>query len=282
MATQTDLPSISILAGEALEAYRIAQRDGTYADALSRNAIGITQEKVASADDVAVRMPAAGTSKVTAAAAVLIGAIVVSADDGKVQPIPATPGVYIQRGIAMQAASGNGSIFEIAPIGWGQIINLANQAASAAVTATTTPTSFDKSFTFPANSLKAGDRIRFRAQVIASATNSTDTLTLKALLGSDELAATAAVDVANGDIGYIEGEIVVRTAGASGTAVAAGSQALGVPGTVTAKPFLKASFTLDTTATKELAIQATWSTNNAGNSCRLDVLDVELLPAGAG
>jgi len=150
-------------------------------------------------------------------------------------------------------------------------------AASAAHTNTTTAADFDKSHSIPANTLRVGDIIRIRGQAIATATNSTDTLTLLLTVGGVTIATTGAVDVANGDIGYFECDVVVRTIGASGTIVAAGVQALGVPGTVTAKPFLLASSTLDTTAAAVVAVNADWSVANAGNSARLDVLNVEII-----
>ena len=98
-------------------------------------------------------------------------------------------------------------------------------------------------------------------------------------LGTTDILATGAVDVANGDIGYIDADIVIRTIGASGTMVAAGVVALGVPGTVTAKPKLMASTAIDTTAAISVNVSATWSVANAGNSVRLDVLDVQVIRA---
>jgi hypothetical protein len=89
------------------------------------------------------------------------------------------------------------------------------------------------------------------------------------------LAATAAVDVANGDIGFFMCDIVIRTIGANGTFVATGVQALGVPGTVTAKPFFLASTAIDTTATHLINVNADWSVAAAANSCRLDILNVQ-------
>lgn len=148
-------------------------------------------------------------------------------------------------------------------------------AASAAVTNTTTETAFDKSYTIPANTLKAGDVIKIRAQVIATATNSTDTLTIKAKAGSTVLAATAAVDVADNDIAVIDIYVVFRTVGASGTMVAFGFVSLGVAGTATARPVSLASTSVDTTAAIALTVTATWSVADAGNSCRLDGLHVE-------
>lgn len=151
-------------------------------------------------------------------------------------------------------------------------------AASTALTASSTETNFDNSvLTIPANTLRAGDVIRVRVQGICTATNSTDTFTGKIKLGSTAVISTGAVDVANNDIFYFDAEIVVRTTGASGTVVAAGVQALGAEGTVTAKPAKLASTTVDTTAAVTLAISGQWSTTNAGNSCRLDVCDWEIL-----
>lgn len=149
-------------------------------------------------------------------------------------------------------------------------------AAGTALTASSTKTTLD-SVVIPANTLKAGDVIRVRAQVVATATNSTDTLTVTLDMGGTAIATTGPVDVANGDIGYIDYDIVLRTVGASGTMVAAGSVALGVPGTVTAKPKFMASTAIDTTAALTLAVSGTWSTTDAGNSCRLDIMDVQLL-----
>ena len=159
-------------------------------------------------------------------------------------------------------------------------------AASAAITASSTETKFDNSsFTIPANMLRAGDVIRVRAQVIATATNSTDTLTIKAYIGGTSgtaIVTTGAVDVADGAIGYIEFDLVIRTIGSTGTLVAAGTQGLGAVGTVTAKPFLLASTAIDTTASKELCLSGQWSTTSGGNSCRLDVVNYQLIRAGAG
>jgi len=153
-------------------------------------------------------------------------------------------------------------------------------AASSSVLNTTTETPFNKSVTIPANRLKKGDVIRVRAQGIVSNQNATDTLTIQLKIGGTagvQVATTGAVDPATNDIWYIEADLVIRTVGAGGTFVAAGLQALGTPGTVTAKPFLKASSSIDTTITQDLIVSATWSAASASDVVRLDVLDVELI-----
>jgi hypothetical protein len=158
---------------------------------------------------------------------------------------------------------------------------LANTAAaSTAITNTNTETAFSNgTVTIPANTLKVGDVIRVRAQGIATATNSTDTLTVKLKIGSDVVAATAALDVADNDIFVIDASIVIRTIGATGTFVATGFQIIGPPATATAKPFSKASTTIDTTAAQTLSITATWSVASTSNSVRMDVFLVEEVSA---
>jgi hypothetical protein len=195
-----------------------------------------------------------------------------------VNTVPATTG-FIRMGRATKVAASGDATVEVRLFRDAAIQRSAQVAASTAVTATTVATVFDKTAVLPASYLQAGDVIKVRAQVVATATNSTDTLTLALLIGATAIITTAAVDVANGDVGYFDFDITVRTIGASGTLVATGSSALGTPGTVTAKPAFLASTAVDTTAAQTIGVQATWSTNNAGNSCRLDVLNVQLFRA---
>lgn len=150
-------------------------------------------------------------------------------------------------------------------------------AASANVTNTVTETAFDKSYTIPANALRVGDVIRVRAEVVCSSTNSTDTLTLKFKIGSTVVIATAAVDVANSDVGIIDAYITIRTIGASGTFTAQGEWTIGAADTTTMKADYLGSTSIDTTATQALTITATWSVANAGNVVALQNLTVELM-----
>lgn len=216
----------------------------------------------------------AGTRFMTAAGAISNNADVFAAANGKVA---ATGTIRIGRNVG-GAATADGDQIEVLPDAAAAELSVA-VAASAAVTNTTTETAFDNgSYTIPANGVKAGDVIRIRAQAIATATNSTDTLTVKLKIGSTVIATSGAVDVANNDIAYFDVDLVVRTVGASGTIVAAGVVGLGVEGTVTAKPLKLASTAIDTTAAMTLSVTATWSVANAGNSCRLDVLNIQHLP----
>lgn len=162
-----------------------------------------------------------------------------------------------------------------------------NTAASTAVTAVTAETAFDTNYSIPANTLKAGTLVKIRYQGIATATNSTDTLAIKLYLATDTTAGAivgttlishAATDVANNDVFQGEYQLLIRTVGSSGTMVGCGTYK-SVPaaeGTATYKDDILASTTVNTTVAQIVAVTATWSTNNAGNSCRLDVLSVEI------
>jgi len=163
-----------------------------------------------------------------------------------------------------------------------------NTAASTAVTNTTTETLFDTKYSIPANTLKAGTLIRVRFQGIATATNATDTLAIALKIGSTDAAppvggttliSIPATDVTNNDVFTGEYDLICRTVGAGGTMVGIGTfkSIPAAEGTMTIKDDILASTTVDTTAAQLLAVSATWSVANAGNSCRLDFLSVEIL-----
>lgn len=145
---------------------------------------------------------------------------------------------------------------------------------------TTDAADFDKSYTFAANSLQVGDVIEVEGQVNVVDNNGTDTLTLLLTLGGVTLATTGAVNVEDNDVGYFKASIVVRSLGATGAIQAAGVQSLGVPGTVTAKPF-KTATTVDTTAALKVAINADWSAEHADNEAALTMLNVSIRRFGS-
>lgn len=153
-------------------------------------------------------------------------------------------------------------------------------AAGTALTNTTTETSL-ASVTIPANSLDSGSIIKVRFQGIATATNSTDTLTVKLYIGTAGIGGTAlismaATDVANNDVFQGEYELVIRTTGSSGTMVGCGTfkSIPAAEGTMTIKDDILASTTIDTTVNQVIMLAGTWSVANAGNSCRADLFNV--------
>ena len=130
-----------------------------------------------------------------------------------------------------------------------------------------------------------GCRIKFRGFVKCILSHSTDTLQVKVRIGNTTLTGTAiitsaAVDVANNDICQISGELTLRQGpGANADYVGevsyvdfAGTTV--VPGTV----LQTGSTGLDTSAAWFLEVTGKWSVADAGNSCELEDLEVEIFP----
>jgi hypothetical protein len=101
---------IAIAASATLLPYRLVTAAGAYcALDTTPDHVGVTTEHAASGESVTVRLPNAGTVKLTASEAIAAGAQLYKAADGKVSDV-ATSSVLV--GIAITAASADGSIFE--------------------------------------------------------------------------------------------------------------------------------------------------------------------------
>lgn len=194
-------------------------------------------------------------------------------------PTDARPSIHGRR----LALSGKGRLFQFgdaSDIGgvWPIMANAAT-AASTAITASSTETAFSTgSFSVPANWLRAGSVIKFSWQGIATATNSTDTLLIKAYVNSTAVATGTATDVADSDIFAGKAEVAIRTVGASGTFVANATHTK-VPAATNVATLtnqITASTTVDTTAAVVVSVKATWSTTSSANSCRLDMFQLEI------
>ena len=151
-------------------------------------------------------------------------------------------------------------------------------AASTAVTnATTVEQYFDKTYSVPADTLKAGTVVHLKLAGIVTGSASTDTLTIKLYIGSTALVTTAAVDSEDNDIWYADVDVLVRTAGGSGTFVAIADYQDPDAGTLATKRTLTGSTAIDTTGANVIRASATWSATNATCTCRQDILTVEIL-----
>lgn len=101
---------IAVLASSTLVPYRLVTAAGAYCGLdTTQNHIGVSVENAISGDSVTLRLPNAGTVKTTASEAIAAGDQLYKAASGKVSKT-ATGSVLI--GIAVTAASGDGSIFE--------------------------------------------------------------------------------------------------------------------------------------------------------------------------
>ena len=112
MSIQQNAPNLAIAAGVALTRYLLVTQAGTLCGvSTTRTHIGVTQEDQATVGKtVTVRMPHAGTAKIKTNAAIAAGAAVYYDANGT---IGTTSASNTQVGIAMEAASGAGSIIEV-------------------------------------------------------------------------------------------------------------------------------------------------------------------------
>lgn len=152
-------------------------------------------------------------------------------------------------------------------------------AAGTALTNSTTETVL-ASTQLPANALQAGQVYREQFAVIATATNSTDTLRVRARIGPTTLTGTVvadgtAVDVANSDVIVGTIECNVRSVSTvTATVICSGLVSVeGAETTATARVQFE-ELSLTTTSAQNLEITGVWSVANAGNSCRADQFDV--------
>lgn len=132
----------------------------------------------------------------------------------------------------------------------------------------------------PANYMtQVGQELNIFARVDVTSGNGTDTLVLKAYLGSTLIGQSPTVDVIDGggDIGLMRLLLTARTVGNAGTAYAAGDSALGFPAIAAMRATGSASeiTAIDWTAVQTISIKGTWSAASASNSCKLTMLTVK-------
>lgn len=156
-----------------------------------------------------------------------------------------------------------------------------NTAASTALTASSTETLFDTSYSIPPNTLVPGQLIKISYWGIVTASNGADTFASVLRIGG--VAGTAlythtATDATNNDIFLGEYTLVVRTVGASGTIVGWGwgKNIPAVEATTTVRTDVLASTTIDTTVAQVIGVTGQFSSTSGSNSARLDMLAVEL------
>lgn len=213
----------------------------------------------------------AGTFKMVASAAIGVRAKLYAAADGKVSATPSGPCL----GIAMTAASGDGSEFEVIPdvsLTKGVLYN--TLADSTTVHTTATETDFDKSITLAANTLKVGDIIDIEGSFLVQGVDSTPNITLKVYLGSVVLINTGTAAVLANGVGRFKVTAIIRAIGASGSVAAMGETGIGAQGTATMKPFNTAPQTIDTTVAAIAKASVTWSASHASNIVNLENLIV--------
>ena len=211
-----------------------------------------------------------GTVILTANAAISRDArVAVAGTAGKVDDVSAEGSAIA---VALEATTAADEEFEAQPIGSGtqRYVNIAD---SASVTNTAVETAFDKSVTLKGAALKVGDILEVIARANCVATNATDTLNVKLKVGTEVIAATGALDVANGDQALIHAFVVIRATGASGKLSASGITKIGGDAAVP-KVIRLDEATEDISGDTAVTVTATWSVANAGNDVVLEDLIV--------
>lgn len=131
--------------------------------------------------------------------------------------------------------------------------------------------------TIPANTLKAGDVIKLRGQLVGITRTSTDTTLVTISFGSTAIATLAAAFAhATTNFLYFDVEFLVVTSGSGGTAVAAGLVGGGTAG-ATVTTVAMASATFNTTVAEAFAINGTFSANNTTDQIAVNIFDIQIL-----
>jgi hypothetical protein len=150
--------------------------------------------------------------------------------------------------------------------------------ASIAVHTTGSETDYNRKVTIPLSVLAPPRKVRVRYQGIITAADAADNHTAKLTVGSTAVITSTVADATANDIMYGEFEFIPRAAaGATAACVGAGFEAIGVVGTVTAKPVLLASTNFATDGALDVKVTGTPGSAAAGNSSRLDVFVVDLV-----
>ena len=134
---------------------------------------------------------------------------------------------------------------------------------------------YDVSYTIPASSLGAGDKVRIQGQVKAIAQNSTDTFTVAVKIGSTTIWTSSSTDIAANDRCVFD--LWVGTTAAAGAAV--DSRYGGAGGWSTAgAAWVPAggAGNLATNGALAITVEITYGSSNSGNQSALEFLSVEV------
>lgn len=273
--SQTNEKTRTFKAGAAVTAFRRVKLDssGNVIHAgVDEIGIGTALRTVALDEHVPVLLwGAGGTRKVVCEAAVAARVKLYCAASGKFDDDQADgPAVLL----TLEAAAADGGIIECMDLQKdGSSILYANVADSAAITNTVSETDFDKKRTIDGTILKLGDVLEIIARANMFSTNGTDTFNMKVKVGTEVVAATGALDVANGDQAQIHAFVVIRDVGASGKLSASGWAKVGGAAAVPTVVRLDQAAE-DISGSIDIKATGTWSAADPGNQAVLEDLVV--------
>jgi hypothetical protein len=157
-------------------------------------------------------------------------------------------------------AAGDGSVW---------VSKYAPTSASNAIASTAAETDFSLTYTFPANSLIAGTRVRIRASA-TYATTATPTLTIKQYFGTNTVGSTGAVTCANNET---NGKVIVELEGVVRSTTSAYWQGwlhvYNGSNTALATIPISAAVVIDTAGAIVVKISAQWSASSSSNTITL-------------
>lgn len=268
----------SFTAGEALLANRrvkLSSGTAVYADGLDKS-IGITTGPAASGAQVPVKLHGfPGTRLMTAAAAITSGAPVYGAADGEVNDAYSADAFL--EGIALEAADGEGSVFEVLPQrGGAELIFTAVAQSAAGGTSNASEFTFSNgTCTLPAGEIREGDVFRIKASGTLPATNSSDTFKGRLYIGTEKIAETPAPDAVNDDTFMLDMEITVQTGGSGAYVQGQGSVLNDALTAGLALPVALAAVAEDLSGPVTITCRGLFSASSSGNEARLNHFSVE-------
>lgn len=135
-----------------------------------------------------------------------------------------------------------------------------------------------QTYSIPANTIKAGSRVRIRAMVRVTNASGTDTLETKLYIGGTTLVTTTAFDPdAAEDFVQIEFELIGRAApGAAASCVGAGRWVTSDGGSLVHGAAILAPTNLATNGALIVKVSSKWSATTADTNARLEILTVEI------
>jgi len=176
-----------------LSSGEVIHNTATYTDA----PIGVSEYNAADGDNVAIQtLSTAGTLEMTAAGAITSGVAVYAAAAGKVQAIPTDGGRYRKIGIALEAATADGDIIEILPIGIvEEFTDVTETITASGALSLIVPSQLDSTGGAIAGTLADGTTVGQKKYIVMTEASNSSTVSIAKHVTSDpEVATFDAVD----------------------------------------------------------------------------------------
>lgn len=162
---------------------------------------------------------------------------------------------------------------------WDSVTATMQAAAISRVASTDAETFFTPVKVMPSTVVAAGDVYEFDVLVYVVNKTSTPSLTVKVYIGSTQLVASPAENVAADDMFRFTGQFQVKAVGASGSVLGAMTYVFGGNSTVTVVPVVL-SASPDFSADNNFRVSADWSASSASNQADLRMISLRRIASG--